>query len=169
MLIKCSILWTVTLNVCGWLAIQLVLAWLFLRLPARWFAVPVQKGSSRVAALVYEKLLRVKSWKHLLPDGAPWFPGGFAKARLQGKSPSYLNRFVAETLRAEICHWFAIACVPVFALWNPWWGLLVNALYALIANLPCILVQRYNRRRFNKVLRTHILKNSYEANGCSTI
>jgi hypothetical protein len=29
---------------------------------------------------------------------------------------------------------------------------IVNAAYAIIANLPCILVQRYNRTRFRLIL-----------------
>ena len=40
-----------------------------------------------------------------------------------------------------------MAAGPVFLLWNPWWlGLLMFA-YAVIANLPCLIVQRYNRAR----------------------
>jgi glycosyl-4,4'-diaponeurosporenoate acyltransferase len=45
-----------------------------------------------------------------------------------------------------------MACAPVFFLWNPWWSDLIIVAYALTANLPCILAQRYNRARFQRLL-----------------
>ena len=45
-----------------------------------------------------------------------------------------------------------LVCTAVFFLWNPWWGDLIIVAYALAANLPCILAQRYNRARFQKLL-----------------
>lgn len=151
MLIKLSIFWIVTLNIAGWLVIQLGLAWLFLRMPARWFHL---LGPQKIArgGFFYERILRIKSWKDRLPDAARWFHGGFAKSALAQKHPDYLRRFIAETRRGELCHWLAIACTLLFLLWNPWWGLLVNLAYALLANLPCILAQRYNRARLFRLL-----------------
>ena len=88
-----------------------------------------------------------------LPDAATWFSGGFAKARLEQPDPAYLERFIIETWRGELCHWSALAFMPVFFLWNPWWGDLIIVAYALGANLPCILAQRYNRIRLMKLKR----------------
>ena len=151
MLIKLPIFWVVTLNIAGWLVIQIGLAWLFLRLPVRWFerqpSTPPGRGD-----FFYEHILFIKSWKSRLPDAARWFGGGFAKGALAGKNPGYLRRFVVETRRGELCHWLAIASTPLFLIWNPWWGGLVNLGYALAANLPCILAQRYNRARLLKLL-----------------
>lgn len=141
------------LNVGGWLAIQLGLAWLFLRLPARWFDWPNQAPAAGSRRL-YERVLRVKSWKDHLPDAASWFDGGFAKRKLGGRNPDYLRRFILETRRGEICHWLVIASAPVFLIWNPWWGFIVNLSYALLANLPCILAQRYNRSRLLRLCLT---------------
>ena len=42
--------------------------------------------------------------------------------------------------------------IPLFMAWNPWWADLVMIAYALIANLPCILVQRFNRARMQQSL-----------------
>jgi len=145
-LIELPAIWVVSLNVGGWLCLQLGLAWLFLRLPARWFD-GGNALSCRRSRQIYERVLLIKCWKDRLPDAARWFNHGFSKRALAEKHPAYLRRFVCETRRGEICHLLAIACVPVFWLWNPWWGVLVNAAYALLANLPCILVQRYNRAR----------------------
>ena len=146
MLIKLPILWVISLNVAGWLCLQLGLAWLFLRLPTAWFDWP-QVRKPRQSRRVYERILLVKRWKGWLPDGARWVSHGFSQRALTGRGPEYWRRFVCETRRGEICHWLAIACVPLFGLWNPGWGVLVNAAYALLANLPCILAQRYNRAR----------------------
>jgi glycosyl-4,4'-diaponeurosporenoate acyltransferase len=63
-----------------------------------------------------------------------------------------LRRFVLETRRGETCHWLAILFTPLFLLWNPWWGFAVNLAYALLANVPCIVAQRYNRARLLALL-----------------
>ena len=88
-----------------------------------------------------------------MPDAARWFRGGFAKGKLTSRDPAYWERFIRETWRGELCHWSALACAPLFFLWNPWWGDLVIVAYALAANLPCILAQRYNRARLQRLGR----------------
>jgi glycosyl-4,4'-diaponeurosporenoate acyltransferase len=90
--------------------------------------------------------------KDRLPDAARWFDGGFAKGSLAAHDPAYLRRFIRETWRGELCHWFALGCVPVFFLWNPWWADMVMVGYAMMANIPCILAQRYNRLRLRRLL-----------------
>lgn len=151
MFLDLSVPWIVALNVGLWPLIQLGLAWVFLRLPERWFEPPSRTWSGESAAR-YERLFRIKSWKDRLPDGAAWLGGGFAKKRLAGADPAYLHRFLRETRRGELCHLSAFLFVPPFALWNPWWGMVVIVLYALAANLPCVLVQRYNRLRLQGLL-----------------
>lgn len=141
--------WIVVLNVGGWLVVQLALAWAFTRMPVAWF------GGGRIfswerGGRLYDRVLWIRRWKGVLPDGARWFRGGYAKSRLAGYEPRHLERFCRETWRGELCHWTALACAPVFFLWNPWWGDLIVATYALGANLPCILVQRYNRARLQR-------------------
>ncbi len=151
MLIELPILWIILLNVGGWLAIQMGLAWGFTRLPVEWFNVGRTPAWER-GGRFYEVVLRIKVWKDRLPDAARWFGGGFAKGTLAGKDRDYLRRFIRETWRGELCHWFAIGFAPVFFLWNPWWGDCIIVAYALAANLPCILVQRYNRLRLGRLL-----------------
>jgi len=92
-----------------------------------------------------------------LPDASRWFGGGFAKGTLAGTGPDYLRRFVCETWRGELCHWFAIGFAPAFFLWNPWWADLIMVGYALVANLPCILAQRYNRARFQRLVARRLM------------
>ena len=148
--IELPIPWIIALNCGGLPALQIGMAWVFTRMPARWFEAPPHADTPPPRRRSRRPLVRW--WKAHLPDGARWFAGGFAKARLAGRDPAYLARFVTETRRGEACHWTALACIPVFFLWNPWWADLIIAGYALAANLPCIVVQRYNRRRLRHLL-----------------
>lgn len=96
--------------------------------------------------------LRVKRWKDRLPEAGTFFAGGFSKRRVVTRDPAYLERFVIETRRAELTHWLVMAIAPVFVLWNPWWMVMIMFTYAFVANIPCLLVQRYNRVRLLRVL-----------------
>lgn len=142
--------WVVILNIGLWPVIQLGLAWGFTRLPVGWFRTP--RSPRFETARRYEKFLGIRAWKDLLPDGAGWVGGAFAKNRLDSVEAGYLQRFVAETWRGELCHVCALLFVPLFFLWNPWWGNLVVTTYAVAANLPCIIAQRYNRLRLRHLL-----------------
>ncbi len=147
--IELPVFWIVVLNCAGWPLIQLGLAWLFIRMPDAWFKPP---GSSAFEVWLYDRVFHVKRWKDKLPDAAAWFGGGFAKRSLSDRQPEYLARFIRETWRGELCHWCALACVPVFFLWNPWWADAVIVVYAVTANFPCILAQRHNRIRLRRLL-----------------
>ncbi len=151
MLIDLPISIVVILNLIGWPIIQLPLAWLFTEFPLSWFTAPKTRKWEKNGT-IYDHLFSVKKWKDRLPDGASWMSNGFAKGKLESTEPEYLQRFIQETWRGELCHWTAIACAPVFFLWNPLWADIVMVCYALLANLPCILAQRYNRIRLRKIL-----------------
>ena len=145
--IELPVKWIITLNCVGWPLIQMGLAWLFTRMPADWFNAPLGPSGNGWA---YRRLFRVRQWKDHLPDAASWFAGGFAKRSIASSDPHYLQDFIRETWRGELCHWTALAFTPLFFLWNPWWADLVCLAYALAANLPCILAQRYNRARLTR-------------------
>ena len=149
--IELPIAWVITLNIAGWPVIQLGLAWAFTRMPVTWFNPDVTHAWEQ-GGRCYERILGIKHWKDWLPDAARWFGGGFAKGRLADTHPDYLRRFVRETRRGELCHWYALACASVFFLWNPWWADLIMVGCGLLANLPCILAQRYNRMRLQRLL-----------------
>jgi glycosyl-4,4'-diaponeurosporenoate acyltransferase len=143
--------WVVALNITGWPVIQFGLAWAFTQLPVTWFKPPAPRAWER-GGRFYDCVFGIKRWKDRLPDAARWLHGGFAKGALGGTDRDYLRRFISETWRGELCHWFALACAPIFFLWNPWWANLIMVGYGLLANLPCILAQRYNRARFERFL-----------------
>ena len=100
----------------------------------------------------YERVLRIKCWKDHLPEAGALFAGGFAKRRLLRKDPTYLRRFAVETRRAELIHWTVLLAGPFFGLWNPPVLTVAMIAYAVIANLPCIAIQRYNRARLAALL-----------------
>jgi glycosyl-4,4'-diaponeurosporenoate acyltransferase len=148
------LVWTV--NLLGWPVIHFSIASGALRLPSEcfvrdcWLTAP--RRWERDGGF-YREWLVIRKWKSRLPDAAPWL-GGFAKKKFLSRNPAYVARFVIETRRAETAHWCMLACLPIFLLWNPPWARLVMTAYALAANLPCILAQRYNRLVLDRVART---------------
>ena len=94
----------------------------------------------------------VKKWKTWLPDCGDFFKPGFPKKTLRSRKRDYLEAFYFETCRAEFTHWLTMAWAPIFLLWNEWWVELIMMGYALAVNLPCIIVQRFNRGRLHRLL-----------------
>jgi glycosyl-4,4'-diaponeurosporenoate acyltransferase len=143
-------------NVLGWPVIHLAIGSAGLRVPEHIFARDTWLTAPRPwerDGHVYRDWFAIRKWKSLLPDGSPWL-GGFAKKKLLERKPTALAQFLIETRRAEIAHWFMLGCLPIFFVWNPPWARWVMAVYALAANLPCILAQRYNRFVLNRIART---------------
>jgi glycosyl-4,4'-diaponeurosporenoate acyltransferase len=135
--------------------IHLGAAWAGLRLPAEvfdpdgaWFRTRGWEAEGRF----YDRVFRVKAWKNALPDGAALFRGGFRKKTIASRRAAYLSRYVRETCRGEAVHAAVIFCAPVFLIWNPPGVWVWLAVYALAANLPCLVVQRYNRIRLRAIL-----------------
>lgn len=104
----------------------------------------------------YQGLFRVKAWKPLLPDGAAVSRKGYRKRRLSDFSPGNLERYLEESCRAELAHWLAIPPFILFGTFMPTQALPFMLLYALLVNLPCIVAQRYNRPRIEKILSRNV-------------
>jgi glycosyl-4,4'-diaponeurosporenoate acyltransferase len=99
----------------------------------------------------YERL-GVRRWKDRLPEAGAAFRGGTSKRALPGRTDGDLARFAVETRRAELVHWAVPVVTPLFSLWNPPGLVAAMAAYAVLANVPCIAIQRYNRARIARVL-----------------
>ncbi len=146
---------TVLLDVAAWFVVHMGTSLLALWMPDRWFARDSRLYRSRPweqDGRFYERWFRIRRWKDRLPDGGRFFRAGFSKRNLAGRHPGYLSIFLLESRRGELTHWIAVLPAPLFFLWNPpgvGWFMLG---YALFMNLPCILVQRYNRPRFRRLL-----------------
>lgn len=100
----------------------------------------------------YQRRLRVRRWKDRLPEKGDLFRDGFSKRHLIDRSTPHLLRFVAETRRAEMVHWANLVAGPLFLLWcPPLLGACMIA-FGVVAHLPFIVIQRYNRERLRGIL-----------------
>ena len=120
----------------------------------RWL---LRLGRPERGGRVYERVLRIKRWKDLLPEAGALFRGGFSKRRIRRHDRPYLEEFVVATRRAELAHWPILLLAPTFFAWiplfsMPWWLATGLFAYGVVANVPCILVQRYNRARLERML-----------------
>jgi glycosyl-4,4'-diaponeurosporenoate acyltransferase len=158
MLVKLSGIWLVVLNGIAWVVLHLGIAYLCYRIPTqrldhrRWLF--CTRDWERGGA-VYQAVLRIRKWKSLLPSGGPALGADFSLARVESHDRSYLQTWVLESCRAEITHWLVMASVALFLLWNPPVGVAANVVYAIAANVPCILAQRFNRPRVLAILERH--------------
>ena len=148
-------LWTILLCIPVWGILQVGAALACLRLPDRFFAPPVRffKGYAfERDGQIYELLFKVSSWKHLLPDGAAaWKKRGYLKKNLTDYTVENLDRFLVESARGEATHWLAILPFWIFGFFAPPEVIWLMLGYALVINLPCIIVQRYNRPRIARL------------------
>lgn len=145
----------VAVSVLAWALIGVVSGWL-------WHRVPVARLSSdgRITrprrfedgGRWYQRRLRIRAWKDRLPEKGDLFRGGFSKRHLVDRSTPHLQRFVVETRRAELVHWTNMAAGPLFLVWcRPLIGACMVA-FGVVAHLPFVLVQRYNRLRLDALL-----------------
>lgn len=146
----------IILNIIAWLAIHLSIALLSLQIPDYYFT--QKKGwfksfNWEKEGQFWEDFLHIRQWKDALPDSSSLFKSAFNKKKIACSDKESLEKFVIETQRAEWTHWFSMLPAPLFFIWNPVWAGWLMILYALIANLPFIIIQRYNRPRLLKLLR----------------
>jgi glycosyl-4,4'-diaponeurosporenoate acyltransferase len=147
------------LNILVWLVIHLGVSYWAFKRPLESFnrnsflykVLPFERDGR-----FYQKVLKIRAWKRLLPDGAGLMRMGFPM-RLDSTDPAFIDRFYHETFRSEWAHWVTMAFTPVFFIWNPAWACMVMVIYALASNLPCIVVQRYNRVVFRRIFK-HLSK-----------
>lgn len=136
--------------------IQVAAALVCINLPDRFFdpdAFLFRSHGFERNGQIYQTLFKVKLWKHLLPDGAAaWKKRGFRKKKLDNLSEENLERYLVESARGELTHWLAILPFWVFGFFTPPEVVPMMLAYALVINLPCILVQRYNRPRIKQLL-----------------
>jgi glycosyl-4,4'-diaponeurosporenoate acyltransferase len=139
-----------------WLGSALLVGLLANQLPARWLghgvlsaspSSPPGHGRSPVAGAP-----GIRIWKRWIPDAGGALPGGVPKASLVRRDPAALRRLVVETRRAELVHWALWPAGLLTALWLPPAGVLVNLVFATLFNLPCLLLQRFNRSRLRRCL-----------------
>ena len=161
-LIYLPTLWTIVIDFVIWFIIHIGVVAIMILIPARRFDPNgwlCQNRKWEREGDVYQETFKIKTWKHHLPDGAKVLGRlGFPKKQLNGKSAGYFEAFVVEICRAEWTHWIIILFAPLFFLWNPPWVGVFMIVYALVENIPFIMAQRYNRYRFERLLKQERLK-----------
>lgn len=100
---------------------------------------------------VYKKVL-VHKWKDIVPDASKVIAKMTKKRISRHADADAIERLIQETCIAEIVHWILIVLTPVYSIGIPVkFGILFSVFYAL-GNLVFIIIQRYNRPRFQKIL-----------------
>lgn len=98
---------------------------------------------------IYEKYFKIKLWKDYIPA-----IGSFDKKNLTRDmiTDDYVSKYLLKSLRAELCHFYAIlfAVIVLFCTVYEEWFFIIC--YTILLNMPCILIQRYNRPRFERML-----------------
>ncbi|GAE92919.1 glycosyl-4,4'-diaponeurosporenoate acyltransferase precursor [Gracilibacillus boraciitolerans JCM 21714] len=153
--ISLPVIWIIIIDIFAWAFFHLFISVLCLRLPLEfflkdtyWFKIFRWERSGQL----WQKWFKVKKWKSSIIDGTIFLKKGYGKKSLHGSKIDDLKIFATETKRAELTHWLSILPAPLFFLWNPLWAGWVMILYALLFNLPIIIVQRYNRGRIQSII-----------------
>ncbi|MGE9268676.1 MAG: hypothetical protein ACQKBY_11310 [Verrucomicrobiales bacterium] len=161
MMIELPALWIAVLNTLGIPALHLLLSWLSLRLPDRFFALSVPTPPPAPAALARSQklatLVGLRRWKAILPDAAPWL-GGSAKKLAPSASPPALRALLTETRRGFFSHLLQLPALLIFLLWTPAPYALIIIAYALLSNLPCLLNLHHTSLRLQALLARHSRK-----------
>jgi glycosyl-4,4'-diaponeurosporenoate acyltransferase len=154
---------TIISDVLAWLVIHLSLGFLSSRIPTSWLNPDhpfFQTFSWEKGGEIYQKIFRVRSWKGFIPNGSGLYPGAFSIKNLSSMDLVYLERWLKESVRAEICHWAMMLPGFLFFLWNNvavGWGMVA---YAFLNNIIPIISQRFNRPRMRKLLSALVQKNN---------
>ena len=141
---------TVVVDVVAWGVLHAATGYAAHRLPGRRLARDgwlLRPRSFEAGGRWYRRRLCIDRWKDDLPEAGALFRGGVSKRHLPAYDVDGLQRFARETRRAELTHWWALCCGPLFALWNPPLATALLVAYGVLSNLPFIAIQRYNRFR----------------------
>lgn len=156
MLVELSLFWLIIVNSIAWFFFHMSISLLLMRIPDTHY----EKWEECYKPFKWEKngeiwqdLFRVKQWKDILPEGSSIIKNAYNKKSLSDISANTLKKFIIEVRRAEQTHWVSMLPAPLFFFWNPIWAGWLMILYALLANLPFILIQRYNRPRLERIYK----------------
>lgn len=119
---------------------------------------PFKSFSFEQNGKIYEKL-KIQKWKTKLPDASviinKILPGFMPKKRLEGKGINKIQVLIKESCIAEANHFIAgligFYCIKI---WKHKFSKVI-AVMNFLFNIPFILIQRYNRPRFIKILNNH--------------
>lgn len=97
---------------------------------------------------IYQKLFHIRAWKDYVPA-----VGSFDKKHINAHPDrGYLSEYLLESLRAELCHGLTLVLSLFIMAISSYPAKGKILLWALSLNMPCIMIQRFNRPRFERLL-----------------
>lgn len=154
MLIDLPIYWIIILDFVAWFFFHMTISLLLMKVSDAWYE-KTEKGFQawewERKGNIWHSLFRIRDWKRFLPDGTMIVKAAYNKTNLQATDLESLRKFIIETKRAELTHWILISPSLLFFIWNPPWAGIIMVVYALLANVPFIMAQRYNRPRLERL------------------
>lgn len=126
-------------------------------LPQKWFhydRFPWRTWKREREGAIYRKI-RIHKWKEKFPDMSRIFPGIMPSKKVPHNFDlAQIEHMVTETCIAEGIHGFlCFAGLGCLFLWKGTGGICAAVLYAL-GNIPYCLIQRYNRPKLMKILKS---------------
>ena len=127
--------------------------------PRKWIfenSFPFRSFSFEKDGKSYEKI-GIRKWKTIWPDASMilhgLFPKHYPKKRLENNNVTKIPVLIKESCVAESTHVItSILGFVCIAIWRGVGGIITSIVYFL-ANIPPIIIQRYNRPRLKKSLR----------------
>ena len=97
---------------------------------------------------IYQSLFHIRAWKDYIPA-----VGQFDKKNMKASlTPPYVSQYLLEGARAELCHLYAVVFAIVLLFMTVDSAHIKIMLWAFALNAPCIMIQRYNRPRFERFM-----------------
>lgn len=105
---------------------------------------------------IYQTIFHIKGWKELIPSISSFNKKSIYKKRRI--TEEYVEQYLLEGVRAELCHDLAVffALIVLFLSVPSSWFFIIA--YTILLNVPCIVIQRYNRPRFQRLCRSRDAK-----------
>ena len=95
----------------------------------------------------YERVFHIRAWKDYIPA-----LGVFDKKHMSSHPDSgYVSTYLLEGLRAELCHALALLFGAVIIVFSAETAKTKIFLWEIVLNIPCIMIQRFNRPRFERL------------------
>ncbi len=148
--------WAVLLSSLAWAAVSGAVGWRAIHWSAERLSRtgPITTGRRwERDGEVWQRWLRVRSWKDRIPEAGGFFDGGRSMRHVGPPGVGALGAFRRDTVRAERVHWLILASTPLHLAWCRPTVFAGMAAFGVLFNAPFIVVQRYNRGRLDRILR----------------
>lgn len=124
-------------------------------IPKSWFhenRFPYKSFAFERDGRLYESV-KIQFWQNRVPDMSKVFPKLMPPKKITKDFRQELPQMIQETCVAEFIHiLLCLAGLFCMKLWHGLGGFLISSLF-FIGNIPFIMIQRYNRPRFIRLLK----------------